>query len=130
MLTKAVSYCTCNIRYEINEINETRTVSDLTEWYPPLAILRKCCNPHIYWWNRIGFKQSHFVEDLVATPRCMFLVSLFWRWDVVSMLTKAVSYCTCNIRYEINETRTVSDLTEWYPPLAILWCSNFGIQVY
>jgi hypothetical protein len=27
-------------------------------------------------------------------------------------------------------TRTVSDLTEWYPPLAILWCSNFGIQVY
>ena len=24
-------------------------------------------------------------------------------------------------------TRTVSDLTEWYPPLAILWCSNFGI---
>jgi hypothetical protein len=27
--------------------------------------------------NRIGFKQSHFVEDLVATSRCMFLVSLF-----------------------------------------------------
>jgi hypothetical protein len=27
----------------------------------------------------IGFKQSHFVEDLVASPRCMFLVSLFWR---------------------------------------------------
>jgi hypothetical protein len=22
---------------------------------------------------------------LVATPRCMFLVSLFWRWDVVSL---------------------------------------------
>jgi hypothetical protein len=39
----------------------------------------------------------------VTTPRCMFLVSLFWRWI---------------------------DLTEWYPPLAILWCSNFGIQVY
>jgi hypothetical protein len=38
-----------------------------------------------YIWNRIGFKQSHFVEDLVATPRCMFLVSLFWRWDVVSL---------------------------------------------
>jgi hypothetical protein len=47
--------------------------------------VRKCCNPHVYWWNRIGFKQSHFVEDLVATPRCMFLVSLFWRWDVVSL---------------------------------------------
>ena len=28
------------------------------------------------------------------------------------------------------KTRTVSDLTEWYPSLAILWCSNFGIQVY
>ena len=28
------------------------------------------------------------------------------------------------------KTRTVSDLTEWYPLLAILWCSNFGIQVY
>jgi hypothetical protein len=47
--------------------------------------VRKCCNPHVYWWNRIGFKQSHFVEDLVATPRCMFLVSLFRRWDVVSL---------------------------------------------
>jgi hypothetical protein len=47
--------------------------------------VRKCCNPHVYWWNRIGFKQSHFVEDLVATHRCMFLVSLFWRWDVVSL---------------------------------------------
>ena len=47
--------------------------------------VRKCCNPHVYWWNRIGFKQSHFVEDLVATPRCMFLVTLFWRWDVVSL---------------------------------------------
>jgi hypothetical protein len=22
---------------------------------------------------------------LVAIPRCMFLVSLFWRWDVVSL---------------------------------------------
>ena len=29
-----------------------------------------------------------------------------------------------------NKNRTVSNLTEWYPPLAILWCSNFGIQVY
>jgi uncharacterized protein YodC (DUF2158 family) len=47
--------------------------------------VRKCCNPHVYWWNRIGFKQSHFVEDLMVTPRCMFLVSLFWRWDVVSL---------------------------------------------
>jgi hypothetical protein len=24
-------------------------------------------------------------------------------------------------------TRTVSNLTEWYPPFAILWCSNFGV---
>ena len=47
--------------------------------------VRKCCNPHVFWWNRIGFEQSHFVEDLVVTPRCMFLVSLFWRWDVVSL---------------------------------------------
>jgi hypothetical protein len=47
--------------------------------------IKKCCNPHVYWWNRIGFKQSHFVEDLVATPRCMFLVSLFWRWDVQTL---------------------------------------------
>ena len=49
--------------------------------------VRKCCNPHVYWWNCIGFKQSHFVEDLVATPTCMFLVGLFWRWDVVSLTT-------------------------------------------
>jgi hypothetical protein len=39
-----------------------------------------------------------------------------------------------NIQYwvqnQTDKTRTVSDLTEWYPPLAILWCSNFGIQVY
>ena len=27
-------------------------------------------------------------------------------------------------------TRTVSNLTDWYTSLAILWCSNFGIQVY
>jgi hypothetical protein len=33
--------------------------------------VRKCWNPHVYWWIRIGFKQSHFVEDLVVTPRCM-----------------------------------------------------------
>jgi hypothetical protein len=34
------------------------------------------------------------------------------------------------VQNQTDKTRTVSDLTEWYPPLAILWCSNFGIQVY
>jgi hypothetical protein len=39
------------------------------------------------------FKQSHFVEDLVATSRCMFLVSLFWRWDVVSLTLLHIHSC-------------------------------------
>jgi hypothetical protein len=33
----------------------------------------------------MGYFHEKGGRVLVATPRCMFLVSLFWRWDVVSL---------------------------------------------
>jgi hypothetical protein len=55
------------------------------------------------------------------------VVYLWWPLDVCSWWVYFGDGMLCPKQHI---TRTVSDLTEWYPPLAILWCSNFGMQVY
>jgi uncharacterized protein YodC (DUF2158 family) len=73
--------------------------------------VKKCCNPHVYWWNRIGFKQSHFVEDLVATPRCMFLVSLF-----LTFLQEDIGHIKCywfKINYLFLSSFYIANIQMW-----------------
>ena len=48
-----------------------------------------------------------------------------WLYDKLKMIISEVVLLVpkTDLHHKL-KTRTVSDLTEWYPPLAILWCSN------
>jgi hypothetical protein len=65
---------------------------------------------------------SRFVEDLVAIPRCMFLVSLFWRWGKVSFKSNEPFRRSCAYK-PLSPYRTYICISEYklnYSPFQIL----------
>ena len=84
------------------------------------------CQYIIAWMSKlyIADNQNKFLSKLIN--HLFFDDPLFKMHFVVilSVSTMTVLFFHKCPQRRADKTRTVSDLTEWYPPLAILWCSN------
>jgi hypothetical protein len=69
---------------QCNKSKKDRQYND-TKWWTMIYKTQKTKVSAIKSYPAVAAIFNSRVEDLVATPRCMFLVSLFWRWDVVSL---------------------------------------------
>ena len=75
-----------------------------------------------HWWEVIHCMYVDVPIVCVVFTWMTLLTSEYKRGTIWVFCKKGYFFNTFKIK-----TRTVSDLTEWYPLLAILWCSNFGI---